>query len=62
MSKLLGEKIFDAVFSSLSCVDWHLDGWSGVGELRDLCKEFLLEPREMPHLASFGLDVLAVEE
>lgn len=29
MSKLLGEKIFDAVFSSLSCVDWHLDGWSG---------------------------------
>lgn len=29
MSKLLGEKIFDAVFSGLSCVDWHLDGWSG---------------------------------
>lgn len=28
MSKLLGEKVFDAVFSGLSCVDWHLDGWS----------------------------------
>jgi len=29
MSKPLGEKIFDAVFSSLNCVDWHIDSWSG---------------------------------
>lgn len=29
MSKPLGERIFDAVFSGLSCVVWHLDGWGG---------------------------------
>lgn len=27
MPKPLGEKIFDAVFSGLNCVDWLLDGW-----------------------------------
>ena len=27
MSKPLGERIFDAVFSSFNCVDWHIDGW-----------------------------------
>lgn len=27
MSKLLGEKVFDAVFSGLNCVDWHIDSW-----------------------------------
>ena len=27
MSKSLGERIFDAVFSSFNCVDWHIDGW-----------------------------------
>ena len=29
MSKPLGERIFDAIFSSFNRVDWHLDGWGG---------------------------------
>ena len=29
MSKSLGEKIFDAVFSGFICIDWHIDSWSG---------------------------------
>ena len=29
MSKPLGERIFDAIFSSFNWVNWHLDGWGG---------------------------------
>ena len=29
MSKSLGKKIFDVIFSRFICVDWHIDSWSG---------------------------------
>ena len=50
MSKTLGERIFDAIFSSFNQVDWHLDGWCA----KKLEKGILVGVKEDCHEALFA--------
>ena len=53
-SKPLGERIFDAIFSSVNWVDRHLDGWGGGWCAEKLEKGILVGVKEDCHEALFA--------